>query len=517
MPENQAETLKLLLETGRLLSAKLDLDDLLAAILELCCRVVDSQRASVLLLDAATQELYFHTALGLGEEAGRVRVPLGQGIAGSAAKNRKPEIINDVRRDPRWSPNFDRKFGFSTRSILAAPMLLKGRLVGVIEALNKRSGEFSAQDLSTLEAFASQAAVAIDNATLVASLKEEQRKLNLVFSEMTDGALLADRDGRVVLANDAARKLFAVGGPIVSLAEAFSGMELNPSLAEIMSGPGTVELAARRLDPQLLIMSGQAAPVSLARDRQNEAAGRLLVLRDVTEETQNLALKRTFLSLISHKLRTPLAAVMGFADVLRDEFERQPPSPPILKAVQTIAVQSKKLAGLVDKLLHFATLESPETKPELGRVSLDEVVAEALQEFKHRLADGPVAVRFQPAGLAVTGDRKLLGEAVKNLVENAVKFADKPQKRIVLEVAARGESVELSVRDNGPGIPPEEQDRVFSLFHQVEGSFTGQIEGWGLGLPYVRKVAELHGGSVSLVSRLGEGTTVTLSLPGVAP
>jgi signal transduction histidine kinase len=75
----------------------------------------------------------------------------------------------------------------------------------------------------------------------------------------------------------------------------------------------------------------------------------------------------------------------------------------------------------------------------------------------------------------------------------------------------------LTVADNGPGIPPEEQDRIFSRFHQVEKSFTGQVEGWGLGLPFVKKVMNMHGGEVTLTSRLGEGTTVTLILPRSRP
>jgi len=531
MPGKKAETLELLLEAGRLLSSKLELDDLLAAVLELGAKVVDAETASLLLLDEKTQELYFHTALGLGDETGLVRLPLGQGIAGCVAQNRAPEIINEARSDPRWSPKMDEKSGFTTRSIVAVPMLLKGRLVGVVEAINKRAGAFSEEDLRTLEAFASQAAVALDNATLFSSLQEERRKLNTVFKEMTDGAILTDCEGRVLLANEAARKLLAVGTGLSSLSAALAGMAVTPPLPEVMSGPRAstgftapagnalpgIEFTARREQPKVLILAGRVTRIVLAQAGQDEVPGWLFVLRDVTEETQKLALKSTFLSLISHKLKTPLASVTGFADILLDEFKARPPDPLVLQAAQIIAVQGRKLAALVEKLLRYTTLESPRTALALAPTPLDEVVAEALKSLKDWLEARGAAVVFKPAGVSVVGDRAFLGDVVKNLVENAVKFADKPEKKVAVQIETRDDQVLLSVRDNGPGIPPEEQDRVFSRFHQVEASFTGQIDGWGLGLPYVRKVVSLHAGEVRLASQLGKGTTVTVCLPRSRP
>ena len=142
MAARDSQRLELLLEMGRLLSSKLELADLLATVLRLASRVVDAETASLLLLDEKTQELYFDVALDLGEDAAKVRLKPGQGIAGTIAQTRKPEIINEAAKDPRWSPQMDEKSGFTTRSILAVPLLLKGRLLGVVEALNKQGGAF---------------------------------------------------------------------------------------------------------------------------------------------------------------------------------------------------------------------------------------------------------------------------------------------------------------------------------------------------------------------------------------
>lgn len=499
MAQTSAEALELLLEANRLLSSKLDPGELLRTVLELSSRVVGAESASLLLLDERRQELYFDVALGLGAKAAAVRLPLGQGIAGAVAASRQGECINDVRKDRRWSPKMDEQSGFVTRSILAVPMELKGRLIGVVEAINKRDGSFTQQDLRTLEAFASQAAVAIDNARLFESLREEKKKLDTVFTEMRDAAILADGKGRVLLANEAARKYFGVGTELSSLPSALKGLTLTPSLAELMDSEAPLQdITAVREQPKKLVLSGRVIKVE---------QGWLCLFRDVTEEAQREGLKRTFLSLISHKLKTPLAAVIGYGEILGAELKG-----PQKKAADTITVQARKLAALVEKLLNYTMLEGDQ-KAELEPTLIDDVVLEAVKGLSDYMRERGGVVDYQPSGLSVLGDREQLRNVFKNLIENAVKFDTKPEKRVKVW-AERGNGVVLThVQDTGPGIPPEDQDKIYGQFHQVEAFFTGQVDGWGLGLPFVKKVVGLHKGEVRLVSRLGEGSTFTVSLP----
>ena len=502
------DALELLLEVGRLLSSKLDLSELLQTVLGLASRVVDAETASLLLLDEKTQELYFEEALGLGEAASKVRLKLGEGIAGAVAHTLKPEIINDVRSDPRWSPQMDDKSGFKTRSILAVPMRIKGRLLGVIEAINKSGGPFDSDDLRTFEGFAAQAAVAIENARLFSSLAEERFKLRTVFAEMSDAAILADPRGAIVLANPAARQLLGLDETAATLQKAFEPLLVAPSLPTLLaSGRADADFEAARETPTRLVLAGRATRIEV---------GWLLVLRDVSEARQKENLKRTFLSLISHKLKTPLASVMGYSEVLLDEFRARPQSREIeLKAAEAISQQGRKLADLVDKLLRYTTLESMDSTLDLRPCAVDDVVDETLRRMKDWLARSGADVSHERSlePLVVLGDEKELVEVVKNLVENAVKFDDKPRKRIAVRAEKEGSEALLRVKDEGRGIPPEEQELVFSRFHQIETYFTGQVDGWGLGLSYVRKVVENHGGKVELRSALGKGTTVTVRLP----
>ncbi len=501
-----AQTLELLLEVGRLLSSKLELGELLTSVLELSTKVVDAESASLLLLDEKTQELYFDVALGLGPDAAKVRLKLGQGIAGSVAKSRAPEIINAVRQDPRWSPAMDAQSGFVTRSILAVPMLIKGHLVGVLEAINKNGGGFTEADLRAFEAFASQAAVAIDNARLFSSLKDERFKLATVFAQMTDGAALTDAKGAVLLANEAAARL--LGTELKELADGLKGMATTPSIAELLSGEKpVVDFAAVRKEPTMLVLEGRVTRAALG-----DSEGRLFIFRDRTEAHRQEKLKRTFLSLISHKLRTPLAAVTGFADILADELS--PDTDPMwAKAVRTIRSQGGKVSGLVDKLLSYTTIESPDTQISSEPFALDDAVKDAVAALEELIQERAATVDAPPTGHVLVGDRRLITEALKNLLDNAIKFNAKPSPAAVLRAEAEGDWSALTVADTGPGVPPEDLERVFSRFHQVEKDFTGQQEGMGLGLAFVRKVAELHGGSAVLRSKLGAGAAVTLTLP----
>ncbi len=500
----EARRLELLLEVGRVLASKLELPELLATVLKLASGVVDAEAASLLLLDPATDELYFDVALGLGPEASKMRLKLGQGIAGTVAQSRTPEIINNVADEPRWSPQTDAKSGFTTRSILAVPIVFKGKLIGVVEALNKRSGPFDRDDILAFEAFASQASVAIDNARLFTSLRDEKFKLATIFSQMHDGAVLTNPQGQIVLANEAAKLL--LGGDHPNLDHALAGLTVIPAVNVLLKT--SCDFTAMRTAPTLLVITGHVTKAPLF-----EGDGRLFVFRDDTENQRQEQMKRTFLSLISHKLKTPLASVIGFSDVLLAEFESKSTNESTLLAARTINKQGVKVAELVDKLIRYTTLESPDAAANVVDIDIDAVVSDAVKALRDRIAEKQAQLDYQMVGLTFRADRDMILEVVKNLVENALKFGPAEHGAIVIRADAADASFSVSVTDHGPGLPPESQQAVFSRFYQIEKDFTGQQEGLGLGLAYVRKVAELHGGKSELSSTLGKGTTVSIRWP----
>jgi len=224
--------------------------------------------------------------------------------------------------------------------------------------------------------------------------------------------------------------------------------------------------------------------------------------------------KLDFLSVMSHELRTPLNSVIGFAEVMASESLGRLGHPDYLDYVKLIEESGNVLLSMVNKILDY-------TRGAAGPVEIQE--SEVRLPMLLPTCASLVAPRAQPKGIAVTlapvppvvlrADHRRLREMLLNLLDNAIKFTP-AGGHVTLSAEATADGVALRVSDNGPGIAPELLDRIFDPFTQAERSLARQHEGIGLGLPIVRRFAELHGGRVEVDSTPGRGTTVTILLPG---
>jgi two-component system, OmpR family, phosphate regulon sensor histidine kinase PhoR len=503
-----------ILEATRAITSTLSVSELLEMVMRLASEVVHVEACSLLLMDPATEELYFDVALGeSGGALERVRLRKGEGIAGWVAARNEAAIVNDVAKDPRWTQKGDQASKFKTKAILAVPMETRGRMVGVIEAINRVDGEpFSERDLKIFEFFAAQVAVAIENARLFESIRQEEEKMATILTRMNEAVLLLDPDGRIVLANSAAERLLGRtlrGFPWPEIENSF---ELKPSwrkLRSLTESVGDVELSRRAAPP--LVLAGVVTPV---RDDREQVINYLIVLWDVTEERREAALKRTFLALVSHKLKTPLVAIRGFAPMLLD-------SPDALTSFQKMAIQtidrnSILLNSLVEKITWFAAMESDTLALTLKPQTVGSILDAALSELSTFLQRSQAEVTRDPSVDATPPfamDKNWIKEAFHNVIENAIKFNSKGPRQLRLSAEVKDDLVSIYFKDNGPGIPPEEIPKLFQKFYQIESSFTGQVEGMGLGLALVKRVAETHGGSVDVQSTLGQGSTFIVRLP----
>jgi len=509
-----------LLQANRILSSKLDDQDVIETVMELATKVVRADASSLLLLDASANELYFNVTLGsVKEQVKQIRLKVGEGIAGWVAEHREPLIVNDVARDPRFTGKVDASTSFKTREILAVPLISKGDLVGVVEAINKQGGGgFTPIDQEIFLAFASQAAVAIQNARLFSEVRREREKLSTVFGAMSDGVLLLDEEGNVLLANPScARLLGAVAEKAVGKSfarELLADFDAQPALShplQFVARLTKVDLKRKTgkdffLTALLRQFGGDDAPSG--RD------GWIVILRDETDSRLEGRLKQSFLSVVSHKLKTPLTAIVGYAPSLIEKNDNMTDFQK--RAASTIATQAENLADLVDKLLRFTIVESESIKREPAELPVSTLIGAALVSLENYRSDNNIKVTVDPAVTAlppVFVDRNLTLEALKNVIENGMKFNNKPEKNVWVEGAVEDGMITVLVRDNGVGIPPEEREKVFQKFYQVENHFTGQVPGAGLGLALSRKVMDAMGGRIRLESEIGQGTTVFLSLP----
>lgn len=351
----------------------------------------------------------------------------------------------------------------------------------------------------------------IANALLFKTIRQEKEKLETIFHDTVEGMVWTDPLGRVLLINPAARALLGCKERAVdTVHDATAEFAARPPLKQLLGGGTRVSaFELERREPQLLILAGVADRLGPEKD----PSGYLFVFRDATLEKRGETLARNFLSLVSHKLRTPLAVALGFLEILQADqknltsFQKE--------AIEKIRAEDEKLRKLVERLITFSTVQSPENIVlDKTEMSLADAVEQAVAPWTRERG---VALSWDRAAAAklpkLKGDPMLLREAIANLVENAVKFNRKERKAVAVAVARQNGVLRLSVVDDGPGIPGEEQPKLFRRFYQIDEHFTGQIPGMGLGLAFVKNVVEAHGGTVGLRSEPGKGSEFFFTLP----
>jgi two-component system phosphate regulon sensor histidine kinase PhoR len=243
------------------------------------------------------------------------------------------------------------------------------------------------------------------------------------------------------------------------------------------------------------------------------AGGVLFALRAAAREMRLSQMKSDFVSNVSHELRTPLASIRVFGELLRLGRVESPEK--VREYGEYIETESRRLTQLIGNILDLARIESGRKTYRLEPCDLEAVVAESLRTFRVSLAQSGFRIAYRPAAEAlppVAIDAQAIAQSIGNLLDNAVKYSGDSRD---VEVGVRRDDghVVIWVRDQGIGIPREEQAKVFERFHRVSTGLVHDVKGSGLGLAIVRHVAEAHGGRVEVESRPGAGSTFSLHLP----
>jgi two-component system sensor histidine kinase SenX3 len=329
--------------------------------------------------------------------------------------------------------------------------------------------------------------------------------LDDVIGQHPIGVVVGDRLGRVEYRNAAARRL--------------SGTHHGVLIDEAIEHH--LELArARRVPDRTLEFHGPPRMVYVISARQLPDGRSVAFIEDISERTRIEQSRTDFVANISHELKTPVGAISVLAETLAGE--RDPDT--VARLVARVLAESDRASHTIDDLMELSRIEIGEDRS-FERVAVDDVIAGAVDRAseladRHGITISSPATEAAddttggtaPGTLAVVGDRRQLVSAVGNLVENAVKYSDPGSS---VQVAARrvGDRVEISVRDQGIGIPQRDLDRIFERFYRVDRARSRSTGGTGLGLSIVRHVAGNHDGDVSVTSVEGEGSTFVLRLP----
>ena len=402
-----------------------------------------------------------------------------------------------------------------------------------LHGLRKDGGEFPVE-ISLSPIHTEEGAMVMSAIRDITDRKRADQKFKDLLEAAPDAMVIVDSQGRIVLVNSQAVKLFGWSraellGQQIELLVPERYSDRHPDhrhrfFAEPRSramGAG-LDLYGRRKD-------GSEFPVEISLSPLDTEEGLFVssAIRDVTErkqieralreknlELENAALvKDRFLASMSHELRTPLNAIIGFTGTLlmqlpgplNAEQEKQ------LRIVQTGA---RHLLSLINDLLDVAKLSANKLSLHIEELDCRSVIAEVTATLEPEAARKGLllTVRAPDDAVPLRTDRRAFSQILINLVGNAIKFTPQGRVEVVLEegFAAQGRSVQVHVRDTGPGIPEREQPRLFEAFSRVESADRRHHEGTGLGLHLSRKLAEALGGSVSLASAEGEGSTFTV-------
>ncbi|MCZ7591795.1 MAG: ATP-binding protein [Kiritimatiellae bacterium] len=349
-----------------------------------------------------------------------------------------------------------------------------------------------------------------DKIKTIETLLAEQRT---IFESMAEGVLIVDAHERVLDVNRAAIRIFSIEAETVR-GRGVLEVVRNARLAELVRRTLAGEGATIEGDVMLLSNGERHLQVhgNLLRDGAR-VKGAMLVLTDVTRLRQLETMQREFVSSASHELKTPVTSIKGFAETLAAEKDMDPEQ--AQRFIRIIARQTEQLGSLIDDLMELMRLEYEDERTPLERQNL----------FLRDLIDGALGLRVVEANqkniaLSTDADRTirihahpvLMQRALINLVDNAIKYSP-PNTTVRVHAESMGDTLLIRVSDQGPGIAPEHQDRIFERFYRVDKSRSRKLGGTGLGLSIVKHIVEAHGGTVALVSAPERGCTFTITLP----
>src|SRR6266516_6162739 len=344
-------------------------------------------------------------------------------------------------------------------------------------------------------------------------IAKRESGLQTIFSAMQDALLVIDSDRRVVLANEAFRKLFAL--PEISPGTPLLDNVRDATLDEVFGGAFG---GGQPVRSELAVDDSQIELHAIAtKNEAGEITGALVLFHEITELKKMDQVRRDFVANVSHELRTPLSILRGYIETLLDSPKT--PREELTRILRVMERHSDRLDLLVEDLLTLAQLESGNPNLQMETVDLSSFLAEMVRDWEKKLTSKQLNVIVDvPTELSpICADRTRLQEALYNLLDNAVKYS-REHGEIRLSARQRDGEIELAVSDDGIGIAKEDLPRIFERFYRADKARSpDKVRGTGLGLAIVKHIAQLHGGRVEAESEVGKGTTIRMLLPTASP
>jgi len=513
-----------LLEIVRALTQQLDLDAVLIRILRAATEMLAGRAALIALREHP----------GKGEKDSRASFSIRahhrvspeflrhfetvfQNTSSSALDDPARYIIAELERRLHMMA---RSGPFDLEGTIGLPLEAHGDLVGLLLVFRASASPSTRNERKILQAFADHAAVAVTNARLYEQVAGEKRQLDAILEGSADGIMILDSGHRILRWNRALAQLSGISAAAAldSVHDEIIrwGKKPDPDLADAEARGWPFGTAAPLyVEGDLSQPDGDKIPVGVTYapifDRQQRLVNIIANVRDITRFREAEQLKSTFISIISHELKTPVSLIKGYADTLLREDARWNKDT-INASLTVIDEEADRLTNLIDNLLDASRLQAGGLQLNLRTMHLDKLSSQLVRKFQTQTDKHNLSVRFPDNYPPIEGDEERLRQALGNLISNAIKYSPEGG-HITISGNVTHREVVVTVTDSGAGLPVNELERVFDRFHRASTSATEHAQGAGLGLYLTRAVIEAHNGRIWVDSDPGEGASFHFSLP----
>ena len=518
----RAEEQRALLDTLKDLSGDLELSRVLQGVLDRAVALLHATGGELATFDESRGDLVIVAGSNMGADAVGTRMVLGEGAMGRAASTQQALLVPKYHE---WEGRSSQYAQSAMQTVIAVPLLIGDRLVGVIaNADTNPSRIFGPDDQRLLELFASQAAIAIENARLYTVSRHQEQYFQELVKNSPVAIVTLNNEQNILACNPAFDKLYGYAEQEVigrNLDELITTEETRRDAVAYTQQafarrPVNVISQRRRKDGTLVDVEVLAVPVVV----DGERVGLMALYHDISDllharrdaEQANSA-KSQFLASMSHELRTPLNAIIGYSEMVQEEMGDRG-GDALLSDVEKIERAGRHLLSLINDVLDLSKIEAGKMDllPESFAIAaVIEDVAATVRPLVSR--NGNTLNIEMPADPGhMHSDLTRVRQVLLNLLSNASKFTE--NGIITLRVARdREDEVLFEVRDSGIGMTPEQLSRLFEAFTQAEASTSRRFGGTGLGLTISRHFCRMMGGEISVTSASGEGSTFTVRLP----
>jgi signal transduction histidine kinase len=514
LPDFRVRQRDYLLEITRALTQDLDLDRLLGRILGISIEMLSGMGGLI----------------ALRSEDGKWQIQVSQGLAPSFLEFLGPSLAeipaeniatqNELPELGRRMNELAEAASMGRITSVGLALMTRQKVLGGIFIFRNIPGLFSSNDRALLASFADQAAIAVQNAQLYQQSLNETRRTKALIENAADGILILDPDLTITLANAALNRMIPGGSPVIGKAHSevicWSKKPDSLQLEDAIAGGWPLTPNATLYVEGDLLCEGTDSPplpIGITYAPMLSAAGALqsiiATVRDISHFREADELKSTFISIVSHELKTPVALIKGYVSTLRREDANWDPRV-VDESLKVIEEEADHLGDLIDDLLDASRLQANSVSLKKSEVFLPEMVDRLEKRFQTQTSQHHLSSNFAPDFPVVIADEKRMEQVITNLLSNAIKYTS--GGKIVIEGHVNNQNAIICVSDEGPGINPEDLPHVFDRFYRGPAQ-ARKTKGAGLGLYLAKAILEAHGGKIWVDSGAVEGARICFSIP----